>query len=102
MAGYRVLYSPESLEEIKDVIDFYNKKSKGLGSRFKNNLLAEIKLIKTRPLSRSFRYDNVRFAVVDKFPYSAHYTVDEEEKLIKIQAVLAFAQNDKANWKLRF
>jgi hypothetical protein len=76
MAGYKVRYAPEALEEIKAV--------------------------KARPLSRSFRYDDVRFAVVDRFPYAAHYTVDQTAKVIKIQAILAFAQDDKTNWEKRF
>ncbi len=102
MAGYKVLFAPETLKEIKEIVDYYNNESKGLGARFKSNLFDEIKAIKARPLTRSFRYDDVRFAVVDKFPYAAHYTVDQTSKLIKIQAVLAFAQDDKANWRKRF
>lgn len=102
MATYKVKYAPESLEEIKHVVLYYNSESKGLGNRFKKHLLAEIAAIKERPLSRSFRYENVRFAVVKKFPYAAHYTVDEQNNIIKIQAVLAFKQDDKANWKIRF
>jgi hypothetical protein len=102
MAGYKVVYAPEALNEIKEVVDYYNSKSKGLGTRFKANLLAEIKAVKARPLSRSFRYEEVRFAVVEKFPYSAHYTVDQTAKVIKIQAILAFAQDDKTNWEKRF
>jgi hypothetical protein len=102
MPAFKVLYAPEALEEIKEVVDYYNSESKGLGARFKANLLAEIRAVKARPFSRSFRYDQVRFAVVKKFPYAAHYTIDESAKVIKIQAVLAFARDDKANWKVRF
>jgi hypothetical protein len=97
-----VLYAPEALTEIKEVADYYNSENKRLGARFKTSLMSEIKAIKARPLSRSFRYDDVRFAVVKKFPYAAHYTVDQRAKLIKIQAVLAFARDDKANWRKRF
>jgi hypothetical protein len=102
MAGYKVLYAPEALDEIREAVEYYNSKTMGLGTRFKNNLLEEIKAVKARPLSRSFRYDDVRFAVVDKFPYSAHYTVDQALKIVKIQAVLAFARDDKTNWAKRF
>ncbi len=47
-----------------------------------------------------FLYDEVRLAVVDKFPYAAHYIVDGT--LVKIQAVLAFKQNPDNNWITRF
>lgn len=102
MPRFKVAYSSESLQEIKRIVDWYNTSAKGLGDRFKKNLLAEIAVIKQNPFTRSFRYDEVRFAVVKKFPYAAHYTIDEANRLIKIQAVLGFAQDSDTNWKMRF
>jgi hypothetical protein len=40
--------------------------------------------------------------MVKKFPYAAHYTIDEENHIIKIQGVLGFSQDSEANWKVRF
>ncbi len=102
MPLYKLLFSPESLKEIEAIVFYYDQKSNGLSKRFKSNLLAALNAIKANPQSRSFRYNNVRFAVVTKFPYAAHYTVDEQARIIKIQAVLGFKQDDKTNWKLRF
>jgi hypothetical protein len=102
MPRFKVAYSPESLQEITRIIKWYNDVSAGLGNRFRKNLLAEIAAIKKNPFTRSYRYDAVRFAVVKKFPYAAHYTVDETNNLIKIQAVLGFAQDADANWRMRF
>ena len=102
MPRFKVAYSPESLKEIKRIIKWYNDISLGLGNKFKKNLLTEIAAVKRNPFTRSFRYDTVRFAVVKKFPYAAHYTVDEMNNLIKIQAVLGFAQDADANWRMRF
>lgn len=102
MLRFKVAYSPESLQEIKLIVEWYNDVSPGLGERFKKNLLNEIAIIKQNPFTRSFRYDDVRFAVVKKFPYAAHYTVDKANHFIKIQAVLGFAQDSDTNWKMRF
>ncbi len=102
MRRYKVAYSSESLEEIERIIKWYNDASPGLGQRFKKNLLTEIAALKQNPFTRSFRYDEVRFAVVKKFPYAAHYTVDENTRLIKIYAVLGFSQDSNTNWKMRF
>lgn len=102
MPVFKVAYSPESIQEIKRIVAWYNDTSPGLGERFIKNLLNEIAAIKKAPLTRSFRYSEVRFAVVKKFPYAAHYTVDEDNSLIKIQAVFGFAQDSEANWKMRF
>lgn len=102
MPRFKVAYSPESLQEIKRIVEWYNEASPGLGERFKKNLLNEIATIKKSPFTRSFRYDEVRFAVVKKFPYAAHYTIEENNKLIKIQAVLSFTQDSNTNWKMNF
>jgi plasmid stabilization system protein ParE len=100
MPQYKIKYVPEALEEIKHIVEHYNSLSAGLGNRFKQHLLAAVKALKNNPNYNSFRYDEVRFAVVDKFPYAAHYTVDGT--LVKIQAVLAFKQNPDNNWITRF
>ncbi|MBX3256103.1 MAG: hypothetical protein KF862_18345 [Chitinophagaceae bacterium] len=92
---YKVAYTRAAIEHIKNIADWYNRQQKGLGTRFKTALKAEIKIIQKGPFSRSFRYDGVRFAVVKKFPYAAHYTVTEEKKQIIIHAVFAFSENPK-------
>jgi plasmid stabilization system protein ParE len=102
MAGFKIVYSPESLEEIKRIIQWYSEINKELGNRFKKSLLAEISTIKQNPFTRSVRYDNVRFAVIKRFPYAIHYIIDKPADLIKIQAVLGFAQDSEMNWKIRF
>lgn len=48
--------------------------------------------------TRSFRYDIVRFAVVKRFPYAAHYTVDEDNAVIIIHAVFGFKE-DPEKWR---
>ena len=68
MPRFTVKYAPEALQEIQSAVDYYNKLSKGLGNRFKQNLLTAIKATKLNPTYNSFRYDDVRFAVIKKFP----------------------------------
>ena len=99
---YKLKFAPEVFNEIKQSVDYYNNLSYGLGNRFKQNFLDAIKKLKTNPAYSSIRYDEVRFAVIKKFPYAVHYTFDEKLKIIKIQAVLSFKQNPDNNWKIRF
>ena len=77
MPRFKLSFSPESLKEIERIVVFYNDTSTGLGTRFKKTLLTELATSKLNPFARSFRYNNVRFAVVKKFPYAAHFTIDE-------------------------
>lgn len=99
---YTIQFAPESLDEIKRVVDYYNNLSYGLGTRFKQNFIDAVKKLKTNPAYSSIRYDEVRFAVIKKFPYAAHYTIDEKKKVVKIQALLGFKQNPDTNWMIRF
>lgn len=72
MPRFTVKYAPEALQEIQHTVDYYNSLADGLGNRFKQNLLAAIKAAKLNPTYNSFRYDDVRFAVVSvckKTPY---------------------------------
>ncbi len=102
MPGFTVKYAPEALQEIQQAVDYYNKVSVGLGRRFKQNLLDTIKATKKNPAYNSFRFDEVRFAVVKKFPYAVHYTIDQDNRVVKIETVLAFSQNPDTNWRIRF
>jgi len=86
---------------MRNAADYYNEQQKGLGKRFKTQLKKELDKLKQNPFSRSLRYDDVRFAVPEVFPYAAHYTIDEEAHVIIIQAVLAFPQDPEVNWKKR-
>jgi len=63
------------MQEIKNIIDYYNSLSARLSKRFKQHFLAAIKALKNNPNYNTYRYDEVRFATIDKFPYAAQYTV---------------------------
>jgi hypothetical protein len=102
MASFIIQFAPEALEEIQHAVSYYNSVAPKLGNRFKRNLLLEIKSLKQLPTYNSFRYDEVRFAVVKKFPFAAHYTIEHLNKIVKIQAVLSFKQNPDTNWRIRF
>ena len=46
MPRFKLAYSPESLQEIKRIVKWYNAAGPGLGERFKKNFLSEIAAIK--------------------------------------------------------
>jgi plasmid stabilization system protein ParE len=93
MRAFKLSFTPAATAHIIQIAAWYNEQSKGLGTRFKNNLKAQLAEIKKNPFTRSFRYDTVRFAVVKKFPYAAHYTVDEDNGVVVIHAVFGFKEN---------
>lgn len=97
MKKYKLVFMPAATEHIRDIATWYNEQKKGLGKRFKDHLKTVLAEVKKNPFTRSFRYDDVRFAVVRKFPYAAHYTIDEATGTIIIHAVFAFKE-DPDKW----
>jgi plasmid stabilization system protein ParE len=93
MQKYKVQYSIESVAQIKRITNWYKDINVELGNRFASNLRQALNVLKDNPFYASFRYDDVRYAVVYKFPYAAHYTVDKQKYLVIIHAVFAFQEN---------
>ncbi|MFA6058878.1 MAG: type II toxin-antitoxin system RelE/ParE family toxin [Taibaiella sp.] len=96
---YKLIITPEAVDEIQNAIDYYNEKKKGLGKRFYVDLQKQFSQIARNPLYRSLRYDNIRFAHLDTFPYAAHYDITND--IIIIQAVLCDYQNPEEEWNIR-
>ncbi len=88
MNSYKLSYTPAATAQIIQIATWYNEQKKGLGKRFKDHLKKEVAEIKKNPFTRSFRYDGVRFAIVKKFPYAAHYTIDEDIHTIPLSFML--------------
>ena len=95
---YKVIILPLAKKDIKEAALWYNKKQKGLGKRFILQIRRKINLLRQEPYEVAVRYDDVRTAVLDVFPYMAHYSIDERQRLIVISAVLHTSRNPDL-WK---
>ena len=77
--------------QIKKIIHWYSAENKGLGKRFKRELNLALQKTKLNPTFATFRYDEIRYAIPTKFPYAAHYSIQENTKII--HAVFAFKES---------
>lgn len=93
---YTLYLTPQSVEHIKHIAQWYNIKSKGLGNLFTKELKVALAEVKKQPTFPSFRYDEVRYAIPQNFPYAAHCTI--EGSSIIVHAVFGFSENPK-KWK---
>lgn len=89
---------PLAKQDIKEAALWYNTKQKGLGKRFSLQIRQKVDLLKQEPYAAAIRYDDVRTAVLDVFPYMVHYSIDEAKKLILISAILHTSRNPDL-WK---
>jgi len=90
---YTAIILPLAQQDIKEAAYWYNQRKKGLGKRFTQQIRQKINFLKTAPYVTAVRYDDVRTAIPDVFPYMIHYTIDKSAKLIIITAVLHTSRN---------
>ncbi len=70
---YVIKITPRALADLDGGVDFYNEQQKGLGSKFSTVIKGTFIKIKEMPFAASISYDDVRYKVVDKFPYLILY-----------------------------
>ena len=76
-------FTPLATNHLKDAKRYYKlTKVKGLNTRFSKAIRATIKHILDNPGVHAIRYNNVRIAYTDRFPYGIHYTVGEMSIII--------------------
>lgn len=92
MKKYKVIFSSHALNDIEDAVSYYNGQQKGFGKKFAAQVQMALKSVKNNPHFASVRYDDVRCAMVPKFPYLVHYTIDEQTRTVIIAAVYSTHQ----------
>lgn len=90
---YKSIILPLAKEDIREAAKWYNKRQIGLGKRFTAEVRDKVNFIRQNPETSNVRYDNVRTAVLNVFPFMVHFTIDEKNKTIIISAVLHTSRN---------
>ncbi len=90
----------DALQDIQYITDWYNIKSKGLGTRFQLKVVSQIDSLRLNPQIYAIRYDDVRCMLITKFPFLVHYTIDERNFIISIYSVLHTSRNPRI-WKIK-
>jgi len=73
----KITFSQKALINTIEIIEWYDKQSKGLGSRFFQALQKGYKIILKNPYFQ-IRYKDVRCLPLEKFPYMIHFIVEDE------------------------
>lgn len=97
---YKSIILPLAKEDITNADLWYEEKQIGLGKRFTQQVREKVYFIKENPKACYIRYDNVRTAVLNMFPFMLHYIVDENNKTLVISALLHTSRNPDL-WKKR-
>jgi len=97
---YKTIILPLAKQDIKEAALWYDKQQKGLGKRFTEEIRQKVYFIKKNPTATNIRFNEVRIAVLNSFPYLVHYSIDQTKETIVISAVF-HSSRDSEIWNKR-
>ena len=72
--------------ELDEAVFYYENSRKGLGDKFLLDYENRLDTLYNFPFFEN-KYNIVRILPLKKFPYTIHFTINEDEKLVSIQAI---------------
>lgn len=96
--SYAVTFRPEAEEDLISAFRWYEEQCKGLGLEFFQVVDSRVSSIQGNPEAYPIIYQNVRRALLRRFPYGIFYIVDKE--VISIIACFHFRRNP-IHWQER-
>jgi hypothetical protein len=93
--NFKLEFNPQIHTDIQQQVDYYKKetKSQELGKRFAQTVKTEVLRLKKHALQYEVKYDDVRCLPIPKFPFRAHYRVNENDNIVKIEAIISTSEN---------
>lgn len=89
---FKVLIVKRADLEIEEALLYYENIRKGLGEKFLLDYKDHLKTLYNFPLFEE-KYSVVRTLPLKKSPYTIHFTVDENKKIVSIHAVTSNYQD---------
>lgn len=90
---YKLKLLPIVYQDLKKAKKWYLGINKELGEDFKLKVNDEFDYIKKYPKHYQIKYNELRQAIVTRFPYTIYYLIEEDLKTIVIIGVLAQKQS---------
>jgi len=94
----RTFVRPEAQTDIREAARWYEDREPGVGLRFLRELRSSLQHINDNPLRFPIIEDDVRRALLHKFPYSIYFV--SERDVVSVVAVLHQHQRP-GSWKSR-
>lgn len=98
----KLKFHPRFIDELESAITYYNGKSRIVGQKFKSATQKQLNVLKKAPRSKTIRYDDIRFARIEKYPYAIHYSIDTTENSVLVHSLLCDFQDPETHWGKRF
>lgn len=95
MKKYKVKIEPGALADIQEITIWYNEQQSGLGTRFQKTAIQQINALSNDPQIYAVRYKEIRCVSINKFPYMAHFYINDENNTVEVLAVISTDRNPK-------
>jgi len=101
-SSFKVIYNPQIYYDIQKIVDYYRKETGNnlLGKRFIQKVKSELKRLNQSALHYQIRYDDIRCLPIPPFQIMAHYRVDENNLIVRVEAII-HTSKDPGEWKMR-
>jgi plasmid stabilization system protein ParE len=93
-----VSFTAEASDDVTSAYAWYEEREIGLGEEFLRSIAASIALVCRQPALYPVALDNLRRAILRRFPYEIFYAV--EDNVLAVYAVFHCSQ-DPERWKSR-
>ena len=89
--NFKLKFNSQIHKDIQHQVDYYFKETKSheLGKRFTKTVKTEIQRLKKYALQYEVKYDDIRCLPIPKFPFRAHYRLNEKENTVKVEAIIS-------------
>lgn len=95
---YPIIFTQAARWELIEAQDWYEAEAAGLGGRFRDAIGALIKNMSDNPRQFPVVFENVRRALVRRFPYSLFFVI---EKDVLVVIACFHASRDPSRWQKR-
>jgi len=92
MQRFTIVVEYLAIQDIQDIIDYYNKQQHGLGKRYYASINDAFDVLTINPFFKIYK-KNIRSKTLKPFPFSIFFAVNEDTRTVNIYAVLHQAIN---------
>ena len=96
--SYSLIVKPEAEYDLMEAALWYQQQLAGLGDEFLNSVEKKLITIENNPLLFPVIYNHIHQALLHRFPFAIHYTIEQET--IYILAITHTSRNP-TSWQKR-
>ena len=97
MKIYKIQADPRVKLDLQEAIDFLKSRRKGLDTKFLEDYKSCLKTLKTNPFFE-VRHDEIRCLPLEVFNYMIHFSVDEVNNIVLVNAVISTYLDPDDSW----